>query len=66
MIILHFKCSQHFKLNIVMFVIFCNKIIIVPTKSSGVHLQATYSGVSLVNVSAALNDLENQLLITHS
>lgn len=30
--ILHFKCSLHFKLNIVMFVLFCSGII-VPTKS---------------------------------
>ncbi len=45
-----------------MFVLFCNEIIIVPTKSvsSGVHLQATFSGVSLVNKSAALNDSESQ------
>ncbi len=45
----YFKCSLHVKQHIVMFVLFCNKIIIVPMKSvsSGVRLQATYSCVSL-------------------
>ncbi len=60
--ILHLKCSLHVKQHIVVFALFCNKIIIVPMKSisSGVCLQATYSSVSLVNESVALNDSESQ------
>ncbi len=54
----HFKCSLHVKQHIVMFVLFCNKLM--KSVSSGVCLQATYSSVSLVNESAVLNDSKSQ------
>ncbi len=54
--ILHFKCSLHVKQHIVMFVLFCNELIIVPMKS------VTYSNVSLVNESAGVNDFRESVI----
>ncbi len=62
--ILHFKYSLHFKNNIVNIVCY---ILQLNNNSSneirnrtGVRLQATFRGVSLVKEYAALNDLESQ------
>ncbi len=56
-----FKCSLHFKNNIVCYILQRNNNSFNEIRNrTGVRLQATFRGVSLVKESAALNDSESQ------